>query len=57
MIRHDVQNDVIEAHTALRIAMQISTQPGVLGKIAEAHDRVHSLADKFGIDITKYEGD
>ena len=54
MIRHDLQQDIIEAHRSLLLARELSTQIIVLDEISKAHGRVLEIADKLGIDLAKF---
>jgi hypothetical protein len=55
MIRHDLQQDVKEAHRALSKARELCICSGVLNEIEKANEKVWNIADKLGIDLLTRE--
>jgi len=51
MIRHDIQEDIRNAHRAIKQAATHSTQSRAITYISEAHDAIKNIADKFGVDL------
>jgi len=57
MVRHDLQQDVIAAYRALRMARVICAHASTLDEINKAVDSVFQIANKLGVDLTIIDRD
>jgi len=51
MIRHDVQDDIKQAHIALLRARDWCNSNIVLDEIGKAHCKILDVAEKLGVDL------